>query len=57
MERLNITNAFNLYAVKNTSKKKNKEYYAIILKVQDMEKVITFITKSDYEFLRNISTK
>lgn len=56
MERINITNCFNLYAVKSTSKK-NKYYYAIILKVQDMEKVLTFISKSDYEFLRSISTK
>lgn len=51
---INVNKACNLYVDKRTSKK-NKTYYCLIAKIQDVEIILSFISEKDYNFIKSIS--
>lgn len=50
---MSISKYVDFYLVENVSKKTNKTYYAIVMRVKDQDILLTFLTANQYNNLKN----
>lgn len=50
---MNLSKYIDFYLIENVSKKTNKPYYAIVIRINETDIPVCFIGKDKYELLKN----